>query len=389
MIQIGEYTKEQMAVELELTATRDGSIRADTITRKLKKLGYRFSTIGKARNYRIYITALPQMGIKQFAEKYLGISARFEERLTHFLYLLFASGNAEQYANMSASSLEWHTYSNNDTIQDWLDSLIDCGLLLEEDLIEVYYATLREAITEPDINGNYQYTQYWKEIERVDYEKAIEAYNDRYSRFGDISKNPDVAADEAVYLANLARKEALDGWWAMRKRINFKIEINKAWPHYSELISLLENYQFVEYRKERTGNRIKEGEAWEKRLEQWYDEREAKKKRLEEEARKAATNRKVYEEAERKKKLAALEAEPLDYFEVIMSKPKPLGEEIVVGEGTGKEPWANPKNEAEMKLKEIREEMDGKVFEGAHDFLKYINDNYYKTGRWIHYDRKR
>ena len=384
MIQLGEYTKEQMAMELGYNTDK-----ASNITKRLTNLGYGFETSGKARNYRIYITRLPQMGIKDFAQKYLGISARFEDRLTHFLQLLFTSGKENQFANMSASSLEWHTYSNNDTIQNWLDSLIDCGLLQEEDFVEVYYATYKERLTAPDENGDYKYTQFWKEIEWSDYEKAIKAYKDKYEKFGDISKNPDVAADEAVYEANCARKEALEGWWAMRKPYNFKIVINKRWPQYNQLISLLEQYEFVEYQKERTGNQIKEDEAFAERMQKWYDEREEKRKRLEEEARKAEQARREYEERERKKKLAEIKAEPLDYFEVIMSEPKRYEPEPAPIISTCS--WTEGERELNKKITELQKEIseNNEVFSDFKDYINYLNDNYYKTGRWIYYDGKR
>lgn len=374
MIQLGEYTKEQMAAELGIKGDK-----ASHLTDKLKKLGYTFETSGKARNYRIYITRLPQMGVKDFAQKYLGISARFEDRLTHFLYLLFATGKENQYANMSASSLEWHTYSNNDTIQNWLDSLIDCGLLQEESLIEVYYATKKERLTEPDQNGDYKYTQLWKEIEWSDYERAINAYNETYKSYGDISKNPDVAADEAVFNANMARKDALEGWWAMRKHINYKIVVNKRWPQLNQLLSLLDQYEYVEYQKERTGNQIKEDEAFLDRWIKWEEEKYEKKIRLLEEARQAEEQKKAYEERERQKRVATAmeEAKTLDYFEVITSEPSAFGEDVPVSGSVKQDDF----------IKQFNNECN-EVFSDPRDFLQFINDNYYKTGRWIYYDKR-
>lgn len=387
MITLGEYTKEQIAAEINYNTDK-----ASHITNRLKQLGYKFETSGRGRTYRIYITAMPQMGIKEFAEKYLGIAARFEDRLAHFLYLLFASGNASQFANMSASSLEWYTYSNNDTIQDWLESLIDCGLLQEEELIEVFYATKKERLTAPDVNGDYQYTQLWKEITWVEYEKAIKAYAERYEKFGDISKNPEVAADEAVYEANAAKKDALGGWWAMRKRYNFKTVINKNWAQYNQLIALLEEYDYQEYRKQRTGNAIKEEAAFLERWEKWQEEKYQKKLKLDKEAMEEELLRKQREEEKRKIRAAAAieEAKTLDYFEVINAAPKALGESDIEVEAVElMEEEQNIIDEMSEKLNKIDEEMEGTQFEDFGDFLRFINETYYKTGGWICYDKKR
>ena len=380
MIQLGEYTKETMALELGIKGDK-----ASHLTDKLKKLGYSFDTYGRGRTYRIYITRLPQMNIKEFAEKYLGIAARFEDRLAHFLYLLFASGETDQFANMSASSLEWYTYSNNDTIQNWLDSLIDCGLLQEEELIEVYYATKKEKLTAPDANGDYQYTQLWKEITWEDYETAIRAYREEYQKYGDISKNPEVAADEAVYNANMARKDALGGWWAKRKPYNFKVVINKGWTHYSQLLSLLEQYNYQEYSKQKTGNKFKEDAAFLERWEKWEEEKYQKKIKMREEEIEMERLRRERAEEERKAKAAAAleEAKTLDYFEVINSTPKALGENTSVSEFTRAKTEEKDVINAQWQTVVDNFECD-EIFDDFKDFLMFINEDYYKQGKWVY-----
>lgn len=273
MIQLGSYTKEEIAIELNYNTDK-----ASNITKKLTNLGYKYSTNGKGRNYTITIMALPSLTIKKFAEEHLGISARFEDRLIHFLQLLFSTGN-DDYANMSASSLEWLTYSNNDTIQNWLYSLIDCGLLVEENWEEVYYAT-RKVQVSSDEDGNYDYTQEVKFISRFEYEKAIRAYSECVLNYGDISKNPDVVFDEMVFEANLAKKQALDGWWAMRKTANYKITINKEWKYYQQLLSLLEQFEVQEYHMLKQGNFLVDEARWIERMERWEREKEEKRKKL-------------------------------------------------------------------------------------------------------------
>lgn len=283
MINIGEYTKEELAQELNYNTDK-----ASNITKRLTSLGYSFTTSGKGRTYRIYITALRQTTLKEFAEKYLGISARFEDRLAHFLQLLFTTGQ-DKFANMSASSLEWHTYSNNDTIQKWLDSLIDCGLLQEDVLVDVYYATRKLTTEDADDDGNYKYTQEYKEITAKEYEKAISAFSEQYKALmTDIDKNPELAKDEVLFWANVERKAALDGWWARRKPYNYKTVINISWPYYNELLGLLDNFKFENYVKEKTSNAVEELDAWEKRVAEWEKEKAEKRKKLQKEAEAAA-----------------------------------------------------------------------------------------------------
>ena len=116
MITIGRYTKEEIASELNIDAKK-----AVNITRKLDKLGYHFSTSGKGSTYRITITKIPDITVKEFAKKYLGISEH-EEKLEHFLHLIQKEADA---ANMTEGSLQWLTYSCDETIKHSLKALID------------------------------------------------------------------------------------------------------------------------------------------------------------------------------------------------------------------------------------------------------------------------
>lgn len=193
------YTKEELAAELGINGDK-----ASNITRKLDSLGVKYSTEGRARNYRITILNLPTPGLKEFAKRYLEIDAvRFEDKLKHFLYLILMSKDGEVYANMPARSLEWNTAAGKDTIQEWMYGLIDCGLLQEETLIDVFYATKKVVLEVGDDKGNYEYTQFYKEITREEYEKAVKAYNETYQELTtDIENNPDMVPDEAQCLAN-------------------------------------------------------------------------------------------------------------------------------------------------------------------------------------------
>lgn len=211
MIEIRTYTKEELAEALGVSCKRNGDIRADKIVDKLRRDKFNFTTSGKGKNYRINITGLPQITLKAFAERYLGITARFEDRLAQFLYrLLDYEGN---YATMTASSLEWFCESNDDTIQAWLNALIKCGLLYEKDYEESFYATMREKGKANPRTGNYQYKQLWKEISVEEYQKAIKAYADSYTEYmKNIETDANKIEEEGIYLANNARREALDGW---------------------------------------------------------------------------------------------------------------------------------------------------------------------------------
>lgn len=278
MLSLGMYTKEQIAEEINYHTNKTSNI-----TKKLTSLGYRYSTSGRGQTYRIYITALPQTTIRSFAEEHLGISARFEDNLSHFLYLLFATG-LPQFANMSPSSLQWYTPSCKNTIQNWINCLLDCGLLVEEECVPAYYATIKEKTQVNNETGDYKYTQKWKEITREEYDKAIAAYSDTYS-FGakDIDTNPDLVMDELIYYANRARKEALEGWWANFKKPNYSIVINSEWERYDELLSLLEEYKFYNFTLEKDGNLYEDAEMWEKRFAEWEEEKQKKRQKQEEE----------------------------------------------------------------------------------------------------------
>lgn len=275
MITIGSYTKEEIASELNIDAKK-----AVNITRKLDKLGYHFSTSGKGSTYRITITAVPGMTVKEFAKKYLGISAH-EEKIEHFLHLLLNESDA---ANMTAGSLQWLTYSCDETINHWLKALIDCGLLINEPLGECYYATKKEYLEFDDESGDYTYTMLQKPISPTEYEQAMAAYNAAYKEFfEDIDNNPDMVEDEALYYASKAKKDAIGGWWPMRKNTGIT-SVNTAFPHYNELLELLKGKEFDDYAKVRSGNILKDQKAWEERVAAWEKEKADKRRRLEEAA---------------------------------------------------------------------------------------------------------
>ena len=275
MLDCRSYTKAEIAAELQLNTDKTSNI-----TRKLNSMNYTYTTSGRGDKYMINIISLPQETIKSFASKYLSIEARYEDKLMHFLQLLFTTGS-DRYANMSARSLEWYSPSYYTTIQKWMEGLIDCGLLVEENLVEVYYATKKNEI-DCDENGDiYTYYQEQKEITYEEYSLAVKAYNDIYNKMTrDIDTNPYVVADEAIYVANCERRAALDGWWANRKSCNCKIVINKQWEYYDELMLLLEAQQFEAYQMKKSKSHFKEMEEFDKRVQRWEEEKQAKAKKL-------------------------------------------------------------------------------------------------------------
>lgn len=359
MLKIGSYTKSEVA-----TAIGYQTDKASNLTNKLTKLGYRFSTQGRGSTYRINIIATPQLTLKEFSAKNLGISARFEDRLAHFLKLILTPGDDFNYLDLSYRSLEWHTNSSYMTIEDWMKSLIQCGLLVEKQLISVYYATQREILTENE-NGDYEYTQIVKYITKEEYDRCIEAYDYTIKSFGDISKNPDVASDEAIYLANSARREALDGWWGMKKKDCYALEVNKAFPHLPQLLLLLEEYKVEDYKRTRNGNHEKDYENWLKRWEEWEVEKYEKKKRL---AKEYLKNCEYYSEVEK----IEVSKEVIEMAKEIEAEEETYETYAVKAQ----EKW----NTVEVETEE--------VFSNPRDFLCFINENYYKTGRWIYNGKK-
>lgn len=286
MLTQGIYSKEEIAEEFNISAAK-----AVNVTRKLTQAGYEFRTSGKGATYRIEILKAPGRSIKDFAKEHLGIAARFEDKIAHFLYLLFALGT-DEYVNMTPRCLEWITPTSRETMGDWMEALEERGLIKTNNFIEVYYATKKEWLTETQENGDYEYTRISKPITKEEYEASTEAYTKFYQEnMKDIDRNPDLAVDEVQYYANQARMKALEGWWGMRKTSG-QIEINKKWEHYEELLELLADYEFVNYTKSAIGNVIEEEEALERRVKAWEREKKEKKERLAE------------EEAERKKEIA-------------------------------------------------------------------------------------
>lgn len=77
MIAAGTYTAKEIASLLGIAADRN-----DNIKRKLKKLNINFSTSGKGEATQFLISGgVEIINFKQFSKEYLGINARFIERL--------------------------------------------------------------------------------------------------------------------------------------------------------------------------------------------------------------------------------------------------------------------------------------------------------------------
>lgn len=309
MLAQGIYTKEEIAKEFNISASK-----AVNITRKLTQLRYEFKTSGKGTTYRIEITKLPGVSIGEFAEQYLGIAARLEDKLAHFLYLLFALDDGFN-AERTATSLEWSTYASRNTIYKWLEALVNCGLLIKKDMEPLYYAASpRIILTTSEETEDYTYTKKFKRITLEEYERAMEAER-RIQAWADREENYlEYAADELKWEKEKANKDTLDKWWALSKG---RVEINKGWPHYTKLMELLSNYDYKEYEYSRNGNFEKDRIAWEERVASW--EAEKAEKRAKAEAKKAEMEARLQkrEQEEQEKKDYVL-----DTYELTIEKPK-------------------------------------------------------------------
>ena len=305
MLENRNYTKEELARLLGIMSVRDGKIRTDIIVRKLNNLNYRFSTSGRGDTYRIHIYGLPQT-LETFTREKLHIHSNVDN-LSHFLYLIFALDEAN--VNIPASSLQWKTHSCNDTLQRWLNILIENELLLVDDQETTYYATRKKTYKESEDNetGDYCYTREVKFISKKEYETAMRAYNYAMEDMRGIDENPELARGEVQYYAAVNKLRELDGWWAMKaKRI---ITINKKNPLYNELIELLTNYVYEEYEKKAKGNYVKEREEQNKREEQWKQEKMEKQARLAAAAEKAQLEQNQKEQEELMNRIKASELE--------------------------------------------------------------------------------
>lgn len=315
MLENKNYTREELAKLLDIMSARNGKIRTDILIRKLNNLGYHFSTSGRGDTYRIQILGLPQT-LETFTRQKLNIHSNIDH-LSHFLYMIFALGD-DSIVNIPPSSLQWKTHSCNDTLQKWLNKLIEFELLIVDDQETTYYATRKKVDTDIDIdidnnNGDYTYTREIKIISKKEYEKAMMAYNYIMEDMRGIDENPDLVRGEVQYYAAVRKLQELEGWWAMK--IRRTISINKQHPLYNELIELLANYVYEDYEKKAKGNHIKEQEEMDKKQNQWEQERMEKRARLAAAAEKAELEQKQKESEEALNKITKTKLKTFDLIE--------------------------------------------------------------------------
>lgn len=243
MIEVNKiYTRSEIASELGLTPTR-----LDHIKTKLTQLGYEYQYSGRGDNFIIEITKIPHSsGLKDFAKKYLKITTNRVEDLAHFLHYLLLSPEEDKIPSRSVRSIEQHTYFYRETITKYI-ILLRCAGLLVYTGAPYYYATKTHK-TKPDSNTN-TYGRYYetKEIPydawKLSYDAYYIAYNEGMKKVLD---DPDTIEEYVIMRANAAKASVLEGWWPCAKPSEGQF-INKEWPQYKELLSLLAEYPYEPY----------------------------------------------------------------------------------------------------------------------------------------------
>ena len=271
MLDLKEYTKEEIAKEFNIKADK-----AVNITRKLTQQGYSFQTSGRGQTYRILITAKPQQGLREFFKEYFDIDIRFEERTAHLLNLILSPfGN--DLLKTTPQTISHFTYINKHLVKEYIDRFIEVGFLKINDFEETYYATKRE-YGETDDEGNYLFFYEMRLLTQEEYLKAYKAFYEIYDMcMLGIEDNPEMIPELALMAGNSAKKDAINGWWVCEDKVNHPLYINKKWKPLPQLLLLLEQYPFQEYRHPYKGNAIKDSIEWEKKCENI--ERKLKEKR--------------------------------------------------------------------------------------------------------------
>ena len=99
-----------------------------------------------------------------------------------------------------------------------------------------------------------------------EYLKAYKAFYDTYDMcMAGIDENPEMIPELALLFSNTAKRDALDGWWVCKDEINHPLYINKKWKHLPQLLSLLEQYSYQEYRHPYKGNAEKDYLVWKRK----------------------------------------------------------------------------------------------------------------------------
>lgn len=273
MLDLKEYTKEELAKELKV------SIRTDIITRKLAQQGYSFQTSGRGQTYRILITAKPQQGLKEFFKEYFDIDIRFEERTAHLLKLILSPfGN--DLLKTTPQTISHFTYINKHLVKEYVDRFIEVGFLKVNEFEETYYATKRD-YGEIENNGDYLFYYEMRLLTQEEYLKAYQAFYEIYDAcMADIDNNPEMIPELALIFANSAKRDAIGGWWVCKDEINHPLYINKKWKHLPQLLSLLEQYSYQEYKHPYKGNSERDLLAWQKKWEDIERKLQEKKERM-------------------------------------------------------------------------------------------------------------
>lgn len=275
MLELKEYNKEELEEYFKSSFKKTSNL-----TDRLKKDGYEFTTSGRGATYRITITAQPQTTLSSFAKQYLKIDARDDKKLAHLLSLLLDS-KYEYLLSTTPSAISNFTYAVKDTCKLWIDSLVSVGFLKPKFCESRYYATYHKQEGYADLaTGNYTWFMEVRLIKKEDWDKAYAAFHEVYDAYIDgIDDNPNLIFDMLVHMANQKKKASLDGWWPCTHSIE-PLEVNRDWPHLDELISLLEQYPYEEYRQPHKGNVARDEAAWNKKMEDWKTALEAKREML-------------------------------------------------------------------------------------------------------------
>lgn len=274
MLELKEYTKEEVAKEFNIKADK-----AVNITRKLAQQGYSFQTSGRGQTYRILITAKPQQGLKEFFKEYFDIDIRFEERTAHLLKLILSPfGN--DLLKTTPQTISHFTYINKHLVKEYVDRFIEVGFLKVNEFEETYYATKRD-YGEIEDNGDYLFYYEMRLLTQEEYLKAYQAFYEIYDAcMADIDNNPEMIPELALIFANSAKRDAIGGWWVCKDEINHPLYINKKWKHLPQLLSLLEQYSYQEYKHPYKGNSERDLLAWQKKWEDIERKLQEKKERM-------------------------------------------------------------------------------------------------------------
>lgn len=274
MLELKEYTKEEIAKEFNIKADK-----AVNITRKLTQQGYSFQTSGRGQTYRILITAKPLQGLREFFKEYFDIDIRFEERTAHLLKLILSPfGN--DLLKTTPQTISHFTYINKHLVKEYVDRFIEVGFLKVNEFEETYYATKRD-YGEIEDNGDYLFYYEMRLLTQEEYLKAYQAFYEVYDMcMINIDDNPEMIPELALMAGNNAKKDAIGGWWVCQDEINHPLYINKKWKHLPQLLSLLEQYSYQEYRHPYKGNADKDYLVWQKKCEDIERKLQEKKERM-------------------------------------------------------------------------------------------------------------